>query len=85
METGRGGEELLNKVILVFFVHKKHSRSFIKLRLNHSCHSWTILLMFLIHFWILNVVGPLLSMEGQKALRFNQKYLILFSVDEKRF
>ncbi len=39
METGRGGEELLNKVvILVFFVHKKHSRSFIKLRLNHSCH-----------------------------------------------
>ncbi len=28
METGRGGEELLNKVvILVFFVHKKHSRT----------------------------------------------------------
>ncbi len=31
------GDELLNKVI-VFFVHKKYSRSFIKLRLNHWCH-----------------------------------------------
>ncbi len=29
-------KKLLNKVIIfVFFVHKKHSRSFIKLSLNH--------------------------------------------------
>ncbi len=32
-------KKLLNKVfIFVFFVHKKYSRSFIKLRLNHWCH-----------------------------------------------
>ncbi len=29
----------LNKVVIfVFFTHKKYSRSFIKLRLNHWCH-----------------------------------------------
>ncbi len=34
-----GGEELLNKVIIfVFFVYKKYSRSFVKLRLNPWCH-----------------------------------------------
>ncbi len=32
-------KKLLNKVvILVYFAHKKYSRSFIKLRLNHWCH-----------------------------------------------
>ncbi len=36
---GRGAEELLNKVIIfVFFAHKKYSRSFVKLQLNHWCH-----------------------------------------------
>ncbi len=35
----RGGDKLLNKVIIfVFFAHKKYSRSFVKLRLNHWCH-----------------------------------------------
>ncbi len=35
----RGGDELLNKVVIfVFFVHKKYSRSFVKLQLNHWCH-----------------------------------------------
>ncbi len=34
-----GGDELLNKFVsFVFFVHKKYSRSFIKLQLNHWCH-----------------------------------------------
>ncbi len=34
-----GREELLNKVIIfVFFVHKKYSRSFMKLRLKYWCH-----------------------------------------------
>ncbi len=30
------------------------------------------------------MVGPLLSVEGQKALRFHQKYLNLCSEDERR-
>ncbi len=35
----RGGNELLNKVVIfVFFAYKKYSRSFIKLRLNPWCH-----------------------------------------------
>ncbi len=35
----RGGEEILNKVIIsVFFVHQKYSRSFVKLWLNYWCH-----------------------------------------------
>ncbi len=35
----RGGDELLNKVVIfVFFAHKKYSRSFVKLRLNPWCH-----------------------------------------------
>ncbi len=59
--TGR--EELLNKVVIfVFFAHKKYSRSFIKLQLNHWCH--------------MDMVVPLLSMQGQKALRFHQNILI---------
>ncbi len=34
-------KKLLNKVIIfVFFAHKKYSRSFIKLRLNHRCHDY---------------------------------------------
>ncbi len=40
--------------------------------------------MFLVPFWSLNVVGPLLSMEGQKALGFNKKYLYLCSENEQR-
>ncbi len=35
----RGGDKLLNKVvILVFIVHKKFSRRFVKLQLTHWCH-----------------------------------------------
>ncbi len=34
----RRGDELLNKVVIfVFFAHKKYSRSYVKLRLNHWC------------------------------------------------
>ncbi len=39
----------------------------------------------LIPFWVLNVVVALLSMQGQKALGFHQKYLHLFSEDEWGF
>ncbi len=38
-KTDMEEKKLLNKVVvLVFFAHKKYSRSFIKLRLNHWCH-----------------------------------------------
>ncbi len=37
-----------------------------------------------LRFSALMVVVPLLSMEGQKALRFHQKYLNLCSEDERR-
>ncbi len=37
----------------------------------------------LLPFWALNTVVALLSMQGQKALRFHQKYLNLCSEDEQ--
>uniref|UniRef100_A0A671LXY4 Inter-alpha-trypsin inhibitor heavy chain H3-like n=1 Tax=Sinocyclocheilus anshuiensis TaxID=1608454 RepID=A0A671LXY4_9TELE len=40
--------------------------------------------MSLLPFWALNLVVPLLSMEGQKALGFHQKYLSLCSEDEQK-
>ncbi len=62
-----------NKVIIfLFFAHKKYSRSFIKLRLNHF--TWTVL-MSLLRFWALNVVVVLLPMQGQKALGFIKNIL----------
>ncbi len=45
--------------------------------------TWTILTMSSLPFWALKVVVVLLSMEGQKALRFHQKYLNLCSEDER--
>ncbi len=39
--------------------------------------------MSLLPFWALNVVVPLLSMQGQKALGLHQKYLNLCSEDEQ--
>ncbi len=41
--------------------------------------------MSLLPFWALNVSVALLYMQGQKSLRFNQKYLNLCSGDEQRF
>ncbi len=41
-------------------------------------------MMSLLTFWALNVSVALLSMEGQKALGFHQKYLNLCSEDERR-
>ncbi len=38
--------------------------------------------MSLLPFWALNAVVALLSMQGQKALGFHQKYLNLCSEDE---
>ncbi len=71
-----GGEELLNKVaIIVFFVHKKYSRRFIKLLLNHWCHMDNFTDVLTTFFGSGNISVALLSMEGQKALGFRQKYL----------
>ncbi len=53
----REREELLNKVIIfVLFAHKKYSRSFVKLQLNHV--TWAILAMSSLRLWTLNVVFP---------------------------
>ncbi len=77
-------KKLLNKVVIfVFFAHKKYYCSFIKLQLNHWCHM-DYLMMSLLHFWALNVSVALLSMQSQKALGFHQKYLNLYSEDERR-
>ncbi len=39
LQTGWGGEELMNKVVIfVFFMHKKYSHSSITLQLNPWCH-----------------------------------------------
>ncbi len=46
--------------------------------------TWTILSMSLLPFWALNVSVALLSLEGQRALRFHQKYLNLCFKDEPR-
>ncbi len=43
-----------------------------------------VLLMFLLPFWVLNISVALLSMEGQRALVFNQKYLNLCLEDKWR-
>ncbi len=81
LKIGMEEKKLLNKVIIfVFFVRKKYSRGFI----TTSDVTWTILTMSLLPFWVLNVVVALLSMQGQKALGFHQKYLNLCSEDERK-
>ncbi len=45
--------------------------------------TWTILTMSLLPFWVLNMVVVFLFLEGQKALRFNKKYLNLCFKDER--
>ncbi len=40
--------------------------------------------MSLLRFWALNVEVSLVSMQGQKALGFHQKYLNLCCEDEQR-
>ncbi len=71
-------------IILVFFEHKKYSRSFIKWWLNHWCHMDyfnDILTTFMCRDCGSAVS---LSMEGQRALTFHHKYLNLCSEDEQR-
>ncbi len=70
------GDELLNKVIIfVFFAHKKYSLSFVKIHWSTGV-TWIILTMSLLCSWALIVVGPLLSMQGQKLSDFIKNILI---------
>ncbi len=78
-KSDMGEKKLLNKV---FFVHKKYSRSFITLRLNHWCHM-DYFNNVLTTFLGLDVSVTLLSMQGQKALGFHQIYLNSCSDDER--
>ncbi len=73
-DTLQNGAWWCKVIVFVVFVHKKYSRSFIKLQLNHV--TWTILTMSLLCFCAFIVVVPLLSMEGQRALGFHQNILI---------
>ncbi len=57
----------LNKVILVFFAHKKYSWSFIKLRLNHCCHM-DYFNDVLAMFWGLERVSCIAVYAGSKSL-----------------
>ncbi len=41
---------------------------------------YNILMMFLLPFWALNMVVAMLSMQGQKALGFHQKYLKVIQI-----
>ncbi len=56
--------------------HKTFSRSIIKWLMNHWCHMVYFIDVLILRFWLLNVSVALLSVQGQKALRFHQKYLI---------
>ncbi len=47
-------------IIFVFFTHKKYSRSFIKLRLNHRCHM----------DYFNNVLNTLLGLEHVSSVAF---------------
>ncbi len=71
----------------VFNVHSRKYHACVYLHVLHLVYkhaTWTILMMSLLSFWALNVSVALLSIQGQKALRFPQKYLHLCSEDEWR-
>ncbi len=71
LQTNRSAERRL------LHQYKKYSHSVIKLKLNADV-AWTILTMSLLRFL------ALLSMQGQKALGFHQKYLNLCFENEWR-
>ncbi len=72
---------IIEFIIIIFFAHKTYSRSFITLRLNNDV-TLPILMLFLLPFLALNTLVVLLSIQGQRALGFHQKYLILCSEDK---
>ncbi len=78
---GNLGGELLNRITLFCFfgIFKKYSCSFTKYMLRATDVTWTVLPMFCCVSGPENISVVLLSMEGLRALRFNQKYLNLCS------
>ncbi len=79
---GGGGGGLFGVITFVFFAYKMYSPSFVKLQFNPPVVTWIILLISLLRFWTLIVVITLPSIEGQRALGMNKKYLYLCSEDE---
>ncbi len=69
---------ILFRVSLRHHSREMYSLSFITLWLSHDV-TWTNLIMSLLHFYAINILVMLLSMQGQKALKFHQKYLNLCS------
>ncbi len=78
------GEKLLNKVVIYFFAHKKYSRSFIKIWLNHWCHMDYFNDVLTIFLGLERGSCIAVYAESYKALGFHQKYLDLCSKDERR-
>ncbi len=69
-----------NCLIKSLFLLSLHTKSIVVTSYNYGWTtdvSWTILTMSLLPFWALYVVVTLLSMQGQKDLRFHQKYINL--------
>ncbi len=81
-KTDTEEKEFFTKAVIFVFLF---SHIFLTLQLNPSTDvTWTIVTMSVLTFWALNVSVALLSMQGQKALGFHQKYLNLCSKDERR-
>ncbi len=65
LKTDMEEKKLLNEVFVLFSL------------LNKIYVSWIFLTISKLPFWTLNISVALLSMEGQKALGFHQKYINL--------
>ncbi len=70
----RRNELRIKSLIFVFFAHKEYSRSFVKLRSNHWCHTD----YFNNVFWTVIVLGSLLSMGGPESSRNSSKISFVF-------
>ncbi len=72
-------------VYLCFDLNENNiSVRWVKFRLSPWCHM-DYLPISLLRFWTLIVLSTLLSTEGQRALRFHQKYLNLCSEYKRRY
>ena len=68
-------KKMMNKVVIFVIFGANNGPSDV---------TWTTLMMFLLPFWTWTVYRRWSSMEGQKALGLNLKYLKLCSEDERR-
>ncbi len=80
---GDAEETNFEVVIFVFFVYKKYSCSFVKLRLNHWWHM-DYFNNVLTTFLGLECVSCIAVYGGSESSRNSQKYLHLCSEDERR-